>query len=147
MAHGAHPARPYTLVAQPSIVDSTRAPAGRHTLWAYCHVPNGSTVDVSDRITAQIERFAPGFRDTVLSRHVTTAADLEHYDASFIGGDISAGSHSGLQLLFRPWPAFDPYRTPIDGVFLCSASTPPGAGVHGMCGVHAARSALRWLGD
>ena len=146
VAHGSHPARPFVLAAQPSIVDPTRAPAGQHTLWAYCHVPNGSTVDVSDRITAQIERFAPGFRDTVLSKHVTTAAQFEHYDPSYIGGDISAGSHGGTQLVLRPWPAVDPYRTPLDGVFLCSASTPPGGGVHGMCGAHAARSALRWLG-
>ncbi len=147
VAHGAHPPRPFVLAAQPSVVDPTRAPAGRHTLWAYCHVPNGSTVDVSDRITAQVERFAPGFRDTVLSKHVTTAAEFEQYDPSYIGGDISAGSHGGTQLVFRPWPAIDPYRTPLDGVFLCSASTPPGGGVHGMCGVHAARSALRWLSD
>lgn len=147
VADGSHADEPYVLVAQPTIVDATRAPAGQHTLWAYCHVPNGSGVDVSERITAQIERFAPGFRDVVLDQHVTTATGYQAYDASYPGGDISAGSHAGLQLVFRPWPAIDPYRTPVDGVFLCSASTPPGGGVHGMCGMHAAESAVRWLRD
>ncbi len=146
VAAGQHAERPFVLVAQQSLVDPTRAPDGHHTLWAYCHVPNGSTLDVTDRITAQIERFAPGFRDVILDQHVTTAAAYEAYNPSFVGGDISAGSHGGTQLVLRPWPAVDPYRTPVDGVFLCSASTPPGGGVHGMCGVHAARSALRWLG-
>ncbi len=146
VAAGRHADRPFVLVAQPSVVDPTRAPDGQHALWAYCHVPNGSTVDVSDRITAQIERFAPGFRDTILDAHVTTAVGLERYNASYPGGDISAGSHGGTQLVLRPYPAVDPYGTPLDGVFLCSGSTPPGGGVHGMCGVHAARSALRWLG-
>ena len=143
VAAGRHAERPYVLVSQPSIVDPSRAPDGKHTLWAYCHVPNGSDVDVSERITAQIERFAPGFRDTIIDSAVRTAAGYEHYNPSFVGGDISAGSHAGTQLVLRPWPALDPYRTPIDGVYLCSASTPPGGGVHGMCGVHAARSALR----
>lgn len=146
VAAGGHAERPYVLVAQPSLVDPTRAPVGHHTLWAYCHVPNGSTLDVADRITAQIARFAPGFRDVVLDQHVTTASGFERYNPSFVGGDISAGSHAGTQLVLRPWPAVDPYRTPLNGVFLSSASTPPGGGVHGMCGVHAARSALRWLG-
>lgn len=145
VAAGGHPDRPFALVGQQSIVDDTRAPAGQHTLWAYAHVPNGSTVDVSERIADQIERFAPGFRDLVLDRHVMTAADFEAYNPTYVGGDISGGSHGGLQLVLRPWPALDPYRTPLDGVFLCSASTPPGGGVHGMCGSHAARSALRWL--
>lgn len=143
VASGHHADRPFVLVAQPSLFDDRRAPAGHDTLWAYCHVPNGSTVDMSDRMTAQIERFAPGFRDTILDHNVMTAADFESYNPSFVGGDISAGSHNGLGLLLRPWPALDPYRTPIDGVYLCSASTPPGGGVHGMCGYHAARSALR----
>lgn len=138
-----HPDRPLVLVAQPSLVDERRAPAGHHTLWAYCHVPNGSSVDMSERVTAQIERFAPGFRDIILDQHVMTAADFDSYNPSFVGGDISAGSHEGLRLLLRPWPALDPYRTPIDHVYLCSAATPPGGGVHGMCGYHAARSALR----
>jgi phytoene dehydrogenase-like protein len=145
VASGGHAERPYVLVAQPTLVDASRAPEGRHTLWAYCHVPNGSTLDVSDRITAQIERFAPGFRDVVIDQHVITASGLEDYNASYVGGDISAGSHAGGQVVLRPWPAIDPYRTPLDGVFLCSASTPPGGGVHGMCGMHAARSALQWL--
>lgn len=146
VAAGRHPERPFVLVSQQSLIDDTRAPAGQHTLWAYCHVPNGSTQDVSASITAQIERFAPGFRDIVLDQHVMTAADYEVYNPSFIGGDISAGSHRGLQLLLRPRPALDPYATPVNGVFLCSASTPPGGGVHGMCGVHSAESALRHLG-
>jgi phytoene dehydrogenase-like protein len=146
VAAGRHPDRPFVLVGQQSIADPTRAPAGQHTLWAYAHVPNGSDVDVSERIADQIERFAPGFRDLVLERHVMTGADLEAYNPAYIGGDISGGSHAGMQLVFRPWPAVDPYRTPVDGVFLCSASTPPGGGVHGMCGSHAARSALRHLG-
>jgi len=146
VARGGHADRPYVLVAQQSVIDHTRARAGQHTLWAYCHVPNGSTLDVSERITDQIERFAPGFRDLVLDRHVMTAADLATYNPTYVGGDISAGSHAGTQLLLRPWPALDPYRTPVEGVFLCSASTPPGGGVHGMCGHHAARSVLRWLG-
>lgn len=146
VAAGQHPDHPFVLAAQPSIVDPSRAPEGHHTLWAYAHVPNGSDVDVSERITDQIERFAPGFRDLVLDRHVMTAADFEAYNPTYVGGDISGGAHTGLQLVLRPWPAIDPYRTPVDGVFLCSASTPPGGGVHGMCGSRAARSALRWLG-
>jgi phytoene dehydrogenase-like protein len=134
------------LAAQQSLFDDTRAPAGKHTLWTYAHVPNGSTLDVSERITDQIERFAPGFRDLVIDKHVITAAEYERYNPTFVGGDIGGGSHGGLQLVFRPWPAIDPYATPVEGVFLCSASTPPGGGVHGMCGSHAARSTLRWLG-
>jgi phytoene dehydrogenase-like protein len=146
VAAGRHPDRPFVLVGQQSIVDDQRAPAGQHTLWAYAHVPNGSTLDASEQITAQIERFAPGFRDVVLDQHVMTAADFERYNPTYVGGDISGGSHAGLQAVLRPWAALDPYRTPVEGVFLCSASTPPGGGVHGMCGSHAARSALRWLG-
>jgi len=146
VAAGRHPERPFVLVGQQGVADPTRAPEGQQALWAYAHVPNGSTVDASERITAQIERFAPGFRDLVLATHVLTAADLADYNPTYVGGDISGGSHGGMQLVLRPWPALDPYRTPIDGVFLCSASTPPGGGVHGMCGSHAARSALRHLG-
>ena len=145
VGQGRHAEQPYVLVAQPGVVDPSRAPEGGHTLWTYCHVPNGSTEDVSERITAQVERFAPGFRDVIVDQHVTTAAGFERYNPSYVGGDISAGSHAGTQLVLRPWPALDPYRTPVDGVFLCSAATPPGGGVHGMCGVHAARSALRHL--
>ncbi|MFP5321437.1 MAG: phytoene desaturase family protein [Acidimicrobiia bacterium] len=146
VAAGGHPERPFVLVGQQSLVDDTRAPEGQHTLWTYAHVPNGSTLDVSAQITAQIERFAPGFRDLVLDAHVMTAADLEAYNPSYVGGDIGGGGHGGLQLVLRPVASLDPYATPLDGVFLCSASTPPGGGVHGMCGARAARSALRSLG-
>ena len=133
--------KPYVLVAQQSVADDTRAPAGSHTGWAYCHVPNGSTVDMTDRIEAQIERFAPGFRDRILDRHVTGPAELERYNDNYIGGDIAGGDHGGLQLLLRPVPARNPYEA-ADGIYLCSASAPPGAGVHGMCGFHAAHAAL-----
>ncbi len=138
---GRHPARPFVLVAQPSLFDPTRAPAGRHTLWAYCHVPRGSTLDVTRAVEDQIERFAPGFRDVVLERRTMHCGDLEAYNPNYVGGDIAGGSHGGLQLVRRP--TLLPYRTGVDGVYLCSASTPPGAGVHGMCGHHAARLALR----
>jgi phytoene dehydrogenase-like protein len=139
---GEHPERPFVLIAQQSLFDRGRAPEGRHTLWAYCHVPNGSTCDMTARIEAQIERFAPGFRGTVLARAVTRPADLEAYDDNCLGGDISGGANDGLQLLARPVLAADPYATPAEGIYLCSASTPPGGGVHGMCGFHAAMSAL-----
>jgi phytoene dehydrogenase-like protein len=140
---GRHAERPYVLVEQQSLVDSSRAPAGHHTLWTYCHVPNGSAVDMTERMEAQIERFAPGFRDLVLARHVAGPAWLEAHNANYVGGDITGGSHGGLQLIFRPTLQLHPYRTPNPRLFLCSASTPPGAGVHGMCGYHAAQSALR----
>lgn len=146
VAAGGHPDRPFVLVGQQSVVDDSRAPAGQHTLWTYAHVPNGSTVDLSERITAQVERFAPGFRDLVLATHVMTASDFAAYNPNYVGGDINGGSHGGLQLVLRPTASLDPYATAIDGVFLCSACTPPGGGVHGMCGSRAARSALRWLG-
>lgn len=140
---GRHPQRPFVLVAQPSLVDDGRAPAGQHALWAYCGVPAGSDVDMSERIDAQIERFAPGFRDLVLDRHVRTAAGYQAYNPSYLGGDISGGATTVDQLVLRPAPRWDPYSTPAPGVFLCSSSTPPGAGVHGMCGYQAALSALR----
>lgn len=143
LGQGRHPERPFVLVAQHSLFDPTRAPAGKHTAWVYCHVPNGSTLDMTDRIEAQLERFAPGFRDTVLARHTMTTADLERGNENYLGGDISAGAHDGLQFLLRPFPKVDPYATPDRGIYLCSASTPPGAGVHGMCGANAARSVLR----
>jgi phytoene dehydrogenase-like protein len=143
VARGGHPERPFVLVAQQSLFDPTRAPAGKHTLWTYCHVPNGSTVDMTARIEAQIERFAPGFRERVLARHVMDTRWVEAHDATCVGGDISAGSHGGLQLFARPVLAVDPYATPDRSIYLCSAATPPGGGVHGMCGFHAARSALR----
>ena len=143
LGRGRHPERPFVLVAQHSLFDPTRAPAGKHTAWVYCHVPNGSTLDMAGRIEAQLERFAPGFRDTVLARHTMTTADLERGNENYRGGDISAGAHDGLQFLLRPFPRIDPYATPDRGIYLCSAATPPGAGVHGMCGANAARSALR----
>ncbi|HVL98925.1 MAG TPA: NAD(P)/FAD-dependent oxidoreductase [Egibacteraceae bacterium] len=143
VGRGEHPERPFVLVAQQSLVDPSRAPEGRHTLWGYCHVPNGSTVDMTDRIERQIERFAPGFRDRVLARVTATAADVERYSPNYIGGDIAGGAHDLVQLVARPALRLSPHRTPDRQVLLCSASTPPGAGVHGLCGYLAARSALR----
>jgi phytoene dehydrogenase-like protein len=131
------------IVAQNSLFDDTRAPAGRHVVWAYCHVPNGSTVDMSERIERQIERFAPGFRDRILARHVLAPADLERRNANLIGGDINGGAQTLWQLLARPAARWNPYRTPLAGLYVCSASTPPGGGVHGMCGHLAASTALR----
>jgi phytoene dehydrogenase-like protein len=139
---GQHPERPFCLVAQPGVVDASRAPAGKHTLWGYCHVPAGSDVNMADRIEAQIERFAPGFRDLVRARSVRTAADMERYNPGYVGGDITAGAGTLRQTFGRPTLRWNPYRTPLDGVYLCSASTPPGGGVHGMCGMWAARTAL-----
>jgi phytoene dehydrogenase-like protein len=132
--------RPFVLVAQPSLFDGSRAPTGKHVLWAYCHVPNGSGVDMVERIEAQIERFAPGFRDCVLARHVSAPATLERMDANLVGGDIIGGAISMRQMLFRPTARG--YSTGAPGLYLCSASTPPGGGVHGMCGYHAAKLAL-----
>jgi phytoene dehydrogenase-like protein len=134
--------RPYVILAQQSLFDPTRAPSGRHTAWAYCHVPHGSTLDAAGRIEAQIERFAPGFRDVVLARHVTTPAAFALYDENYVGGDIAGGSAAFPQLFFRPALRLVPYATPDPGLFICSSSTPPGAGVHGMCGYRAARVAL-----
>jgi phytoene dehydrogenase-like protein len=134
--------RPFVLLAQHTLVDPTRAPEGKHTAWAYCHVPNGSSFDMTERIEAQIERFAPGFRDLVLGRSVLGPADLEHHNRNFVGGDINGGAATFRDLLVRPTFSASPYRTPADGVYLCSASTPPGGGVHGMCGYWAARAAL-----
>ena len=143
VGRGEHPAAPFVLVAQPSLFDPTRAPAGRHTLWAYCHVPSGSTVDMTGRIEAQIERFAPGFRDVVIARHTMTAVDFEAHNPNEHGGDISGGANDWRQFFARPVLSPRPWRTPVAGVYLCSASTPPGGGVHGMGGLHAARLALR----
>jgi phytoene dehydrogenase-like protein len=134
---------PFVLVAQPSLFDSSRAPAGKHTAWAYCHVPNGSKEDMTARIEAQVERFAPGFGETIHARHKMSPAHMEAHNANLIGGDISGGANNLGQLLLRPAAAA--YRTPSPGLFLCSASTPPGGGVHGMCGYHAARMALKRL--
>jgi phytoene dehydrogenase-like protein len=139
---GAHPEKPFVLVAQQSLFDETRAPAGKQTVWAYCHVPNGSPVDMTDRIEAQIERFAPGFGERILARHALGPAALEAYNPNYVGGDINAGAQDLRQLFTRPVPALSPYRTPLSGVYLCSASTPPGGGVHGLCGHFAALAAL-----
>ncbi|HWX95942.1 MAG TPA: NAD(P)/FAD-dependent oxidoreductase [Solirubrobacteraceae bacterium] len=143
---GRHAEHPFVLVAQPSLFDPTRAPKGKHTLWAYCHVPNGSSVDMTDRIERQIERFASGFSDLVLARSVTTSSDFELKDANIVGGDINGGAASLRQLIARPALRLVPYSTPVPDLYLCSASTPPGGGVHGMCGHLAARAALRRLG-
>ena len=140
-AAGAHPARPFVLVAQPSLADHTRAPAGRHAGWAYCHVPYGSETDMTGAIIGQIERFAPGFESTILAINAMGPADLEAYNRNYRGGDITGGAVGLRSLLFRPTVSLDPYRIG-DRVWLCSAAAPPGAGVHGMCGYHAARSVL-----
>ncbi len=140
---GKHPDNPYVLVTQPGVADPSRAPAGRHTLWAYTHVPSGSDVDVTDRIEAQIERFAPGFRDLVLARCVRTAAAEEAANPNYVGGDIAVGLQTLGQTVFRPTRQWNPYRTPIRGVYLCSSATPPVPGVHGRCGELAALTALR----
>jgi phytoene dehydrogenase-like protein len=140
---GRIPERPFVLVAQQSLFDETRAPRGRHTLWAYCHVPFDCRFDMSERIEAQIERFAPGFRDCILARHSMSAVDLEKSNSNLAGGDISGGATNLAQLIARPILSPTPYRTPLTGIYLCSASTPPGGGVHGMCGYHAARAALK----
>ncbi|HKX76557.1 MAG TPA: NAD(P)/FAD-dependent oxidoreductase [Acidimicrobiia bacterium] len=139
---GRRPKRPFLLVAQPSRFDPSRAPEGRHTLWAYAHVPYGSEDDFTTDIEAELEALAPGFSDLVLDRCVAAPADLEAYNPNYAGGDITGGAHTLRQILFRPFPG-RPYQTAIDGVYLCSASTPPGAGVHGMCGYWAARAALK----
>ncbi len=136
------PEHPFVILAQPSLIDPTRAPEGRHTIWAYCHVPLSSTVDMTDRIIGQIERFAPGFRDLIIEKSAISPAEMEKHNANRIGGDINGGAAFIRQILFRPIFEMDPYRTPIPRVFLCSSSTPPGGGVHGMCGVNAAKSAL-----
>jgi phytoene dehydrogenase-like protein len=131
------------LLAQQSLFDPTRTPAGQHTAWAYCHVPNGSTADRLELIEAQVERFAPGFRDVVLARSVRTPADLQAENRNYVGGDINGGTMDLAQLIVRP--SLVPYRTPLRGVYLCSSATPPGGGVHGLCGAAAARLALRRL--
>jgi phytoene dehydrogenase-like protein len=139
-------AKPYVLLVQPTTFDPSRAPAGRHTLWAYCHVPHGSTVDMTQAIEDQIERFAPGFRECVIARRAMGPAEMERRNANLIGGDIAGGAADLEQLFMRPVLSLRPYRTPIDGVYLCSSSTPPGVGVHGMCGYFAAQAALAHVG-
>lgn len=142
VASGRHPERPFVLVGQQSIADSSRAPSGQHTLWTYTHVPNGSDVDMTTAIEDQLERFAPGFREVVLARHVATSSWYEAYNPNLIGGDINGGSFAGPQLVLRPRPGVRPYRTGNPRLYLCSSSTPPGGGVHGMCGMLAANAAL-----
>jgi phytoene dehydrogenase-like protein len=142
VARGRHPERPFVLVVQPSTLDPSRAPAGQQVGWAYCHVPNGSDVDMTARIEAQVERFAPGFRDRILARHVMGCAEVEARNRNDVGGDISAGRTDLRQLAARPVLSLAPWRTPVPGLYLCSAATPPGPGVHGMCGWHAARVVL-----
>ena len=143
VARGQVHARPFVLLSQPSAFDPSRAPDGRHVVWAYCHVPNGWDGDATDRILGQVERFAPGFRDRIVAKHVLRPADLEAYNPNYVGGDINGGLQHWAQLFTRPAVRWDPYSTPDPGIFICSASTPPGGGVHGLCGLHAARSALR----
>jgi phytoene dehydrogenase-like protein len=143
MEKGLHSASPFVLFAQQTRFDSSRAPAGSHAAWAYCHVPHGSVEDRTAAVERQVERFAPGFRDTILARHTMTTADFQTYNPNYIGGDINGGAQTIDQVLFRPAFRICPYRTSIPNVYLCSSSTPPGGGVHGMCGYHAARAALR----
>jgi phytoene dehydrogenase-like protein len=140
-----HAERPFVLLTQPNVFDSTRAPAGKQTAWGYCHVPNGSTADMTDRIESQVERFAPGFRDLILARHTMNCADVERHNANYIGGDIAGGVVDLRQLFARPVLSLNPYAMPAKGLFICSSSTPPGGGVHGMCGYFAAKAALRVL--
>src|SRR5690606_3710483 len=142
---GTCPDKPFVLFAQQSVFDDTRAPDGKHTGWAYCHVPNGSSRDMTEAITAQVERFAPGFRDTILATHTFDTVSMESYNPNYIGGDINGGVVNIAQLFNRPALRFSPYRTAARGIYLCSASTPPGGGVHGMGGYHAATQALKDL--
>jgi phytoene dehydrogenase-like protein len=140
---GRHPSRPYVLLAQQSVIDPLRAPAGKHTAWAYCHVPNGSEQNMTEQIEAQVERVAPGFRDLIIGRHTMNTNQLETYNPNYSGGDINGGSIDIRQLFTRPALRWSPYRTSAKGLYICSASTPPGGGVHGMCGFHAARRAAK----
>jgi phytoene dehydrogenase-like protein len=137
------PENPFVLVAQQSLFDTTRAPAGKHTGWAYCHVPAGCDVDMTEAIERQVERYAPGFRERILARHTRGPRAYEQYNPNFIGGDIGGGANTLMQFMFRPVVRWNPYTTPAPKYFLCSSSTPPGGGVHGMCGYWAAKSALR----
>lgn len=137
--------RPYVILVQQSLFDPTRAPAGKHTAWAYCHVPHGSPVNMTERIEAQIERYAPGFRDLILGRSVKSAVEMERYNPNYVGGDINSGVQDLRQLYTRPVPRLVPYSTPLKGLYICSSATPPGGGVHGMCGYFAAKAALRGI--
>lgn len=140
---GQHPEKPFVLLAQPSVFDDSRAPFGKHTAWAYCHVPHGSTQDMTAAIENQVERFAPGFKDCIVARHSFNTAQMEAYNPNYIGGDINGGVINWRQLYTRPAVRISPYSTPLQGIYICSSSTPPGGGVHGMCGYHAARKALK----
>jgi len=140
---GKHDEKPFVLLAQQSLFDQSRAPEGKHTAWAYCHVPNGSTVDMTEAIENQVQRFAPGFRDRIIARHTMNTAQLEQYNSNYIGGDINGGAFLLSQMFTRPALRLSPYRTSAKGLYLCSASTPPGGGVHGMCGYYAAKQALK----
>lgn len=142
-SEGKHPEKPFVLLAQQSLFDASRAPAGKDTAWAYCHVPNGSTVDMTERIEKQVERFAPGFRDIILARHVMNTSQIEAYNPNYIGGDIIGGMINVTQLFTRPALRLSPYRTSAKGIYICSSSAPPGGGVHGLCGYYAARRALK----
>jgi phytoene dehydrogenase-like protein len=141
-ADGHAPDKPFVLLAQTSLFDSTRAPDGKQTLWAYAHVPNNSAFDMTERIENQIEHFAPGFRDCILAKSIMSPFDLEKYNANYIGGDISGGANILSQFFTRPLVGWNPYSMPVKGFYICSASTPPGGGVHGMCGFYAAKSVL-----
>jgi phytoene dehydrogenase-like protein len=141
-AQGKHPEKPFVLLAQQSLFDASRAPDGKHTAWAYCHVPNGSTVDMTERIEQQVERFAPDFRKLVLARHTMNSIQMEEYNPNYIGGDINGGMIDIKQLFTRPALRLSPYKTSAKGIYICSSSTPPGGGVHGMCGFHAAKKVL-----
>jgi phytoene dehydrogenase-like protein len=140
---GEHPENPYVLVSQPTVCDPSRAPEGKHTLWAYCHVPNGSEQDMTKVIEDQIERYAPGFKDIIISKHTMHAMEMEQYNFNYIGGDINGGAQTVTQLFGRPTLKWDPYKIPANGLYICSSSTPPGGGVHGMSGYHAAQSVLK----
>jgi phytoene dehydrogenase-like protein len=143
VTQGRHADKPFVLLAQQTVFDPTRAPQGRHTAWGYCHVPPGSKVDMTEAIEAQIERFAPGFKDVVLARSTINPEQLEDYNANYVGGDIGAGVIDVRQLFTRPSTRWNPYTTSARDIYICSASTPPGPGVHGMCGMLAAKTALK----
>jgi phytoene dehydrogenase-like protein len=147
VSRGEHPDHPFVILAQQSLFDLHRAPEGKHTAWAYCHVPNGSQQDMTAQIEAQIERFAPGFKERVLDRAAFNTREVEAYNPNYIGGDINGGIQDLRQQFTRPTPRLDPYKLSEDGLYICSSSTPPGGGVHGMCGFYAARSALRTLAN
>ena len=140
---GKHPEKPFVLFAQQSLFDPSRAPADKQTAWGYCHVPYGSTVDMTSHIEKQVERFAPGFRDLILARHTFNTKELEAYNPNYIGGDINGGVNDIGQIFTRPALRASPYRTSSKGIYICSSATPPGGGVHGMCGFHAANRALK----